>query len=152
APAAYMEPAETNSGDFIWTLRTFTSYAYSPVSGVIELDAKYDGIANGTQLLISEPGSHHLVTVTSVKQGQSKFVAASDSTITPVQDTVTQVTVTPSLTISDRRNVVIHELKGSQIRFWGYRYGDAVDGQTVYIPARRLDAQTAEIGCVIQNN
>jgi uncharacterized phage protein gp47/JayE len=153
APATYMEPVETpaGSGNFIWTQRTFTSYAYNPSAGVIELDAKYDGIANGTQLLISEPGSNNLVTVTDVKQGQSKFVAPS-STNTPIQDTVTQITVTSPPAITDRRKVIIHELKGPPIRFWGYRYSDAVAGPTIYIPARRVDEQTAEIGRTIQNN
>ena len=34
---------------------------------MIEHDAKYEGIAAGTQLLISEPGANTLVTVTAIR-------------------------------------------------------------------------------------
>jgi hypothetical protein len=156
APASYMEPRESapaGSGVFTWALRTFTNFTYTPVSSVIELDAKYEGIAAGTQLLISDPNgpAHTLVTVTAVSQGHAEFKHPGAAS-TPIQDTVTLLTVTPAPVISDRRQAVIHELKGPQIHFWGYRYGDAVAGSTVYAAARRIDAQTAEIGRTIQNN
>ncbi|HXB69529.1 MAG TPA: baseplate J/gp47 family protein [Candidatus Acidoferrales bacterium] len=152
APASYMEPVENPPGHFIWTQRKFTTYAYPPLpGGRIELDAKYEGIAAGTELLISEPGKQTPVTVTAVSQGRAQFLAPG-STTTPVLDTVTLLTIVPAPSIGDRRQVVVHELKGAPIRFWGYRYGDAVAGATLYIPARRVDAQTAEIGRTIQKN
>src|SRR5262249_27333887 len=51
-----------------------------------------------------------------------------------------------------RRATVIHEVKGPRLRFWGYRYPDTVGGPTVYVPARRSDARTAEIGRSVQGN
>src|SRR5439155_27247373 len=71
APDHYMEAEENPAGssNFIWHFRSLsTNYGYSASGGVIELDAKYEGIAAGTQLLISEPASNTLVTVTAVNQ------------------------------------------------------------------------------------
>lgn len=157
APTQYMEAIETpaGSGDFIWTRRTFTnaSYAYTPAGNVLELDSKYEGIAVGTRLLISQPGiSNDLVTVIAVTQGQATFLAPS-ATTSPVQDTVTRVTLSaaPS-TISDRRTTVIYEITSPRIRFWGYRYPDKLSSPTVYVPARRIDVETVEIGRTVENN
>ena len=66
---------------------------------MVELDAKYEGIAVGSRLLISQsdsntqPGSNTLVTVISVSQGQATFPANNPTT--PVQDTVTLLTLSP---------------------------------------------------------
>jgi hypothetical protein len=155
APTQYMDAVETpaGSGDFIWTRRTFASYAYTPVGNVLELDSKYEGIAVGTRLLISQPGSaNDLATVTAVSQGQATFLAPS-ATTSPVQDTVTRVTLSsaPSV-ISDRRTTVIYEITSPRIQFWGYRYPEKLSGPTVYLPARRIDAETVEIGRTIENN
>src|SRR5439155_21596161 len=128
------EQNPAGSSNFIWHFRSLsTNYGYSASGGVIELDAKYEGIAAGTQLLISEPASNTLVTVTAVNQGRAAFLA-SGATTTPFQDTVTKLTVSPTPVITDRRLAVIHELKGSPIRFWGYRLGDAVSEETIYVP------------------
>lgn len=156
APSSYMEAVETPplpSGDFIWTRRTFTnaSYAYSPSSNVLDLDSKYEGIAVGSQLLISQAGRVDLVTVTAVSQGQVTFLAPSAST-SPVQDTVTRVTLSFVPPIADRRNVVIHEVRSPRIRFWGYRYPGKLSGSTVHIPALRIDPETVEIGRTIEKN
>lgn len=67
APTQYMEAVETpaGSGDFIWTRRTLadTDYTYTITNSVLELDSKYEGIAVGTRLLISQPGiTNDLVT------------------------------------------------------------------------------------------
>src|SRR5262249_19686752 len=155
APTQYMEAVETpaGSGDFIWTRRTFASYAYTPVGNVLELDSKYEGIEAGTRLLISQPGiSNALVTVTAVSQGQATFLAPS-ATTSPVQDTVTRLTLdfAPS-SISDRRSTVIYEITSPRIRFWGYRYPEKLSGPTVYTPARRIYPETAEISRTIENN
>ena len=156
APSQYMETVETpaGSGDFIWTRRTFTdaSYAYTPAGNVLELDAKYEGIAVGTRLLISQPGvSNDLATVTAVSQGQATFLAPN-ATTSPVQDTVTRVTLSLAPSIADRRRAVIYEITSPRIRFWGYRYPEKLGGPTVYIPAVRIDPERVEIGRAIENN
>ena len=156
APTQYMEAVETpaGSGDFIWTRRTLADadYTYTITNSVLELDSKYEGIAVGTRLLISQPGTNDLVTVTAVSQGQATFLAPS-ATTSPVQDTVTRVTLldAPS-TISDRRTTVIYEITSPRIRFWGYRYPEKLSGPTIYIAARRIDSETVEIGRSIENN
>jgi hypothetical protein len=153
APSQYMEAVETpaGSGNFIWTRRTFASYAYTPAGNVFELDSKYEGIAVGTQLLISRPGAHQLVTVTAVGQDQATFLAPGAST-SPVQDTVTRVTVSAAPAIGDRRKTVIYEIKSPPIRFWGYRYPDKISENRVLLPAVRVDAETVEIGRTIERN
>jgi hypothetical protein len=154
APTQYIEAFEPSPGDFTWTRRTFTdaSYAYTPAGNVLELDAKYEGIAVGTRLLISQPSvSNDLATVTAVSQGQATFLAPS-ATTSPVQDTVTRVTLSLAPSIADRRRAVIYEITSPRIRFWGYRYPDKLGGPTVYIPAVRIDPETVEIGRAIENN
>jgi hypothetical protein len=154
APSSYMEAVETpaGSGDFVWLRRTFSSYAYSPPSSnVLQLDSKYDGIAVGSRLLISQPGSNVLVTVTAVSQAQVTFLAPS-ATTSPVQDTVTLLTLSFVPAIADRRNVVIYEVTSPRIRFWGYRYPEKLSGTTVHIPALRIDPETVEIGRTIEKN
>ncbi|MGH7516516.1 MAG: putative baseplate assembly protein [Gemmatimonadales bacterium] len=154
-PQQYMEATETPpppSGHFVWTLRTFAPADYAtPFGNVLELDSKYEGIAAGSRLLVAQPGSITLVTVTTVGQGQATFIAPGAST-SPFQDTVTRLTLDSALAITDRRATLLYEVKSPRIRFWGYRYPDAMGGATVNIPARRLDTQTAEIGRAIQNN
>lgn len=152
APTQYLEAVETpaGSGVFVWTRRTYSSYEYIPSGNIIELDSKYEGINAGSRLLISQPGSNHLVTVNAVSQGQATFLASGAAT-SPVQDTVTRVALSAAPTITDRRNAVIYEVKSPRIRFWGYRYPAKVSGSAAYISADRIDAQTAEIGRVIES-
>src|SRR5262249_39257840 len=154
APGQYMESSETpaGSGNFVWHLRTIADYGYTPpVAKVLELDAKYEGIAAGSRLLICQPSRADLVTVTGVSQGQATFLAPGAST-SPSQDTVPRVALDFAPPIADRRTTVLHEVKSPRIRFWGYRYPDTMSGSTVYVPARRIDADNAEIGRAIQNN
>ena len=106
APTQYMEAVETpaGSGNFIWTRRTLHKLRHTLAGNTLELDSKYEGIAVGTRLLISQGNKNDLVTVTAVSQGQATFLAPSAAT-SPVQDTVTLLTLSdaPS-TISDRRH------------------------------------------------
>ncbi len=161
AQTSYMEATETpaGSGTFTWNLRTFTNFSYTPTANVIELDAKYEGITVGSRLLISQSngagsGRNDLVTVKAVSQGHASFAAPSSSADkTPVQDTVTLVTVSPAPpSIADRRRAVIYEITGPRIQFWGYRYPEVLDSARAFIPARRINKQTAEIGRTVQNN
>jgi Baseplate J-like protein len=154
APTQYMEVREIPPpppGQFIWALRTFTSYTYTPADNVLELDARYEGIAAGSRLVIAQPESSTVATVTAVGQGQATFLAPGAAT-SPVQDTVTRLTLDAAPLIADRRATLIYEVKSPRIRFWGYRYPDIVGGSTLYVPARRIGARTAEIGQSVQGN
>jgi hypothetical protein len=156
APSHYMEAVETSagSGDFFWTRQTFTAsdYAYPTSGNVLELDSKYEGIAVGSELLIAQPGLKSLATVIAISQGQATFLPSGAAGTTPVQDTVTRVTLSsaPSV-ILDRRNTIIYEIKSPPIRFWGYRYPERISGPTVFVPGHRLDPETVEIGRTIEN-
>lgn len=156
APTQYMEAEETpaGSGNFVWHRRTFADvdYAYSRSDHVIELDAKYEGIVVGTRLMISQDTRNDLVIVIAVSQGHATFKVPSAVT-TPVQDTVTRITLSSAPPpIADRRATVIHEVTSPLIRFWGYRYPEQLSGPTVYIPAHRVDVDNVEIGRAIENN
>lgn len=155
APTQYLEPIEDPNapGIFTWRRRTFTSYSYSPAGNVLELDTKYEGIAVGSQVLISESNSnqHQLATVIAVSQGQATFLAPGANT-SPVQDTVTQLTLSAAPFINDRRDTIIYEIKSPRIRFWGYRYPSTLSGDRVLLPVRRIDSDTVEIGRTIENN
>lgn len=148
APPKYVEPVEV-SGTTTWPVRTFGSFAFTPSGGSFPLDGKHEGIAVGSQLLFSVPGSlNRLATVTAVFQAQASFLAPGAIT-TPVQDTVTWVTVTGGpISIADRRNAMVHEIKGPRLKFWGYRYPDKLSGTRALVPGRRIDAATIEIGGV----
>ncbi|MBE9543581.1 MAG: hypothetical protein IMF02_03750, partial [Proteobacteria bacterium] len=56
------------------------------------------------------------------------------------------------LPINDRRHVVIHELTGPPISFWGFSYPDIIDSATIYLPGHRLSAETIEIARPIKKN
>jgi hypothetical protein len=98
----------------------------------------------------SHPGSNTLVTVIAVSQGPATFPA--NNTTTPVQDTVTLLTLSSIPAITDRRTTVIYEITSPQIRFWGYRYPEKLSGSTVYIPAARSAIETVAVGRTIENN
>ncbi len=152
APAQYMEAVETpaGSGKFIWTRRTFSSWAYTPpTANVLELDATYDGIVAGSRLLICQSSRVDLVTVTAVGQDQATFLATGAAT-SPVQGTVTRVTVSELPAIADRRTTAIREVTSPRVRFWGYRHPPRVTGTRVYVAGRRIDAETIEVGRAIQ--
>src|SRR5262249_40589970 len=108
APTQYMEGTvqPPPPGQFIWTVRRFTSYAYVPDGNVLELDTRYEGIAAGTRLVIAQPGSSTVATVTAVGQGQATFLAPGAAT-SPVQDTVTRLTLDAAPVIADRRATLI---------------------------------------------
>jgi hypothetical protein len=154
APSQYMDVQEPAAGNFVWVRRILgnAEYIYTYLSAnVLELDSKYEGIAVGSQLLISQdPASNQLVTVKAVRQGQATFGFPGAAT-PAVQDTVTQVTISPAPAISDRRKTVIYEITSPPIRFWGYRYPEKIGEARVLVPALRVDAETVEIGRTIEN-
>ena len=103
------------------------------------LDEKYEGIKVGSKLIISASDTQkQLVTVSSVEQAQDKLGSFCN--------TVTKLTVTPNiLNITDRRHVIIYELTGPQISFWGYEYPARITEATVCIPGRKIDEERIEI-------
>ena len=152
APAQYVEPV-TVSGKVDWQMRTFSSFAYTPpATDVLELDGKYEDLAVGTRLLISIPGSSNtLADVLEVSQAQATF-KPSAATTSPVSDTVTRVKLSSLPGISDRRKVLLYEIRSPRVRFWGYRYPEQLGGTRVLVPARRVDPATVDVGVVIENN
>lgn len=136
----------------VWNVRTLAS-AY-PRSGNAEevavetgtsrlcLDGRYDGLATGAKLLVADTrpgGTKRLVTIQKVDQVHDVHG--------PLADTVTRVTVTPSVgTLADRGTVVVFEL-GRALEPWGSRYPDRVTGDTVYLPGRLVeDGAGVEVG------
>jgi uncharacterized phage protein gp47/JayE len=142
-PPIYMQPETTNQvvGGIKWTLQP-TKFAY-PADDGLTLDASYADIAVGSSLLVSiEGGNKILVTVTAVNQ-----VAAQ---LGPASDTVTRVSVDPTLpAIGDRRAVRIYELS-TRVKFWGYRFPQQFSQPAVYVPGRKIDADRIEVARAIQ--
>ena len=106
------------------------------------LDGRYDGLAAGAKLLVADTrpgGTKRLVTIQKVDQVHDVHG--------PLADTVTRVTVSPSVgTLADRGTVVVFEL-GRALEPWGARYPDRVTGDTVYLPGRLVeDGGGVEVG------
>jgi uncharacterized phage protein gp47/JayE len=112
----------------------------------LHLDSRYDDIKVGTPLLLVDgTAQQKLLLVTAVDQ--------EDKKLGPITDTVTRLTVTPSFSqIDDRRQVVVYELANPAISFWGYTYHDMISSATLYIPGKRIDAETIEIARPIEKN
>ncbi|KHE93413.1 MAG: baseplate J/gp47 family protein [Candidatus Scalindua rubra] len=112
----------------------------------LHLDSRYDDLKVGTLLLLADGTTQQkLLTVTAVDQ--------DDQTLGSVTDTVTRVTVTSAFSqINDRRQVVVHELTGPPISFWGFSYPDIIESATVYIPGSRIDVESIEIARPIEKN
>jgi hypothetical protein len=132
----------TVAGGIKWTLDS-TSYALA-ASSTIALDGKVDKIATGSKLLVDDAqGSTTQVTVIAV--------ANTPQTLGGLTDTVTVVSVTPSIpAVTDLRYVTVYELVGSPIRLWGYAYPERVSGGSVFLPGRLLEDGGVEVGRIIQ--
>jgi hypothetical protein len=146
APVSTVTPSTANvPGGIRWSLAS-TDYGY-PASGLptarLLLDGRYENVASGTQLLVDdEAGATTLVTVTAVETGPARLAG--------IADTVTRLTVTPSVPAAvDRRRVSIYELSGPPIRFWGYAYPNRLAGGAVFLPGTRISGSTIEIGRTI---
>ncbi len=155
APPSYMEASkDKDKKDVVtgWMLKD-TVYKYpsdapadAPEKKALFLDSRYENVKVGSRLLVSDSGGQNtLVTVTQVGQAQDNLGSYTD--------TVTRLTVFPPVpNITDRRNVVIYELDGPPIRFWGYTYPATLTAPTVYLPARTVDKEKVEIGRMISGN
>jgi hypothetical protein len=153
-PATYMKPTPNSSvpGGIRWELVTVASYRY-PLSGPsttdLFLDAKYDGLEVGRELLVDDTaGTKTRVTITRVDQSAASFENVSD--------TVTHLTVTPAIpAISARQTAVIYELVGPRIVFGGAVYPTRLTGSEVYLPGRFVDdpeGPGVEVGRTIERN
>lgn len=151
APQQYPEP--TQSGYLVlWDLTSIytgtppagkESY-YVPGPDTLYLDSRYEDLEVGARLLMVESGGQQkLLTITETGE--------TEQSLGSLTDTVTYIKVTPSYSqINDRRKVVLHELLGEPIRFWGYSYPQTLAGSTVYVPGRRVDEDHILLGREVQ--
>ncbi|HHM05335.1 MAG TPA: putative baseplate assembly protein [Gammaproteobacteria bacterium] len=144
-PAQYPKP--TQSGYLVlWNLTTIGTDTpgddnYALAAGdTLHLDGRYEDLEVGARLLMVEAGGQqHLLTIAEVGEAEQK--------LGPLSDTVTAIKVTPSFSqINDRRKVVLHELLGDPVRFWGYGYPETLAGSTVCVPGRRVDGGHIVLG------
>jgi hypothetical protein len=140
APESSMSPAtdSTVPGGISWSLvGTDFSLGGGPS---LALDARVDGIAVGTRLLVDDAaGATSLVTVTGVTTGAESLGGLTD--------TVTVLTVSPGLPASgDRRKLTIYELVGPDIPLWAYAYPERLAGGSLFLPGRRLGDGSIEVG------
>lgn len=153
APTSHIEPASppgagTSILDVEWML-TDTDFTYvdsvSTTGSTLALDALYEDIGVGTQLLVVINASVvRYVTVTAVAEGQE--------TVGPVTDTVTKVEVSPRITELNGKNrskVQIHELAEPDVRFWGHDYPSDLTAATVLAPGLKTADSTIEVGRLI---
>jgi hypothetical protein len=128
-------------GGIRWTLSA-TVFGLAAGS-TIALDSKVENLATGARLLVDdEGGATTVVTVTAVATSSQKLAGLTDS--------VTVLTVTPSIpAIVDRRRVTVYELAGAAIPFWGSAYSERLTGGRVFLPGRLVDAETIEVGRTI---
>lgn len=145
APSQYPKPTQS---DYLvlWNLTTIgtdtpgaDNYALADVD-ILYLDSRYEDLEVGARLLMVETGGQQqLLTVTEVGE--------TEQSLGTLTDTVTYIKVTPPFSqINDRRKVVLHELQGERIKFWGYSYPETLAGATVYAPGRRVDSETVVLG------
>lgn len=132
--------ADESGGLLLWKLKTITTGTapagqesfYVPGPNQLYLDSLYDDLEVGSRLLMQVGSTRQqLLTITGLAQ--------AEQTLGNLTDTVTRITVTPDFSqIDDRRQVVLHELLGEPIRFWGYQYPARADGDCLYVPGRRI--------------
>jgi uncharacterized phage protein gp47/JayE len=172
APQFFMQASSSTlvAGGILWTQQQ-TDFTY-PAGNTLSLDSRYD-LTTGTQLLIVFPPQAgtvqtNLVTVTQVTQASATTPVQGQSGQQAPQgamsDTVTQVTIDPALpavqgssgpgpAIQDIEKVIILELVGDQIPFWGQTYQGPVNTSAVYLPGRfTADGASIEVGLTIQKN
>lgn len=141
APKRYMKSSPT-AGELIvnWAQvkEGDKSYKFNLPSGTtLTLDALYDDMKVGTQILIATPDFTQLT--------QIKEAAQVKTEKGPLEDTVTQITLVDSFqAISTLREVVIYELVGPEITFWAKAYSEKISGSDVYVPLVEWDYNTGD--------
>ncbi len=153
---SYPKPSPSTGIIRTWTVQNIgtgspgtDNFAINTTNSYLHLDSTYDDLKVGTLLLLVDgmdgTTQQTLLTVMVVDQ--------DNQTLGPVTDTVTRITVTPAFSaIDDRRQVVVHELAGPPISFWGFSYPEIIESSTVFIPGRCIDAESIEIARPIEKN
>ena len=134
APPSWMQPQETNTNPkaIVWQLVTTTGLAVGAGTTTIDLDAKDETITVGTRLLFVAPGrAPKLVTVTGV--------SVATPTVGPLTNTVTRLTVSPSLPEYHRNTARALVLEGPELKFWGTGYPTVPIADEVWVPVFRAD-------------
>jgi hypothetical protein len=151
APGTFMVPSTIggSASRIRWSLTTLGSPSL-PAGNTLLLDGRFE-VAAGQALLVADTagaGQKTLVTVTSVAQ-----VAA---TFGPRSDTVTQLTVTPTVpAIGSRREVVVYQLDGPPLAFWEFAYPPTLGGDAVHLPGVAVaddEGPAIEVGRTIERN
>jgi hypothetical protein len=137
APATYMTP--TPSGATVsWTLsvRADADWKIAASGSTLQLEGTVD-LKVGDRLLLTGAGSPMVLTVAGTSAVRGEFA--------PLAGPATEVIVAELLPVLDRRTVVLHELLGEPVRFWGYAYPPTLSPATVYVAGHRIDSTTFEL-------
>lgn len=128
----------------------------------LPLDAVYQDLAVGDELLVSEPGKAPVLVQIIDLAPQSLFLPevlpTKDSTIyinpslidQRYRATVTVAIVNKALDISDRRNALIYLLRGPAIPIWAATVPEKISAGPLYVPAIKIDDETVEIGHTLE--
>jgi predicted phage baseplate assembly protein len=149
APETYMAPSVV-AGRITWNLVTLAGASFQVAAGAtLALDGRHEQIAVGQQLLVADAaaaGVKTRVTVQAVAQVKKKLGS--------LEDTVTQLTVSPNLpALGDLRQVLVYELDGEPLTFWAAAYPATVTGEAVYLPGVRADdaaGPAVEVGRTVE--
>jgi hypothetical protein len=139
-PPQTMQPVENSDGEVEWRLAQ-TNYILG-AREPLPLDARYDGLVAGAQLLVVSGKRVHAVTARAPHVGQESLQGYRGS--------VTYLPVDPTPFGIDRRSSAVHELLGDPIPFWGHEYPDRLRGATVMVPGYRVGKRAIEIGATIE--
>jgi Baseplate J-like protein len=160
APASFAKAVlgETAEGSttVTWSSVQIPPSALAVTGATLPLNAVYKDLVVGDELLIYERNaSSQVVTITGLSDGEE--ILGADSLVTgAVADqrhraTVTRATVSPDVSIANRRDVNIYVLKSSEIPLWTGDFSDLITAGRLCLPAVKLDAagDTVEIGRTI---
>ncbi|MFY9820643.1 MAG: putative baseplate assembly protein [Thermoanaerobaculia bacterium] len=120
----------------------------------LPLDRVYKDLAVGDELMIYEQGKDPVVLkVTGVSQGEEILGTLPSGSLADhrPRGTVTQLTLSATLSVTNRRKVQIYWLKGPALPLWTGDYSGLLTGGSVYVPAvsQNDDKSLVEIGRTI---
>jgi uncharacterized phage protein gp47/JayE len=142
APQSYLkaEPVASDTRDVRWTQVEAGQSGYrfdlDEVSA-LKLDALYDDLKVGTWVLVAAPDAAELARIESIRE--------VNATKGPLNDTVTEITLTREFSTDDLRTVTVYELAEGYdpeegISLWHHKYAGAFPSDTVYVRSTQLDA------------
>jgi hypothetical protein len=135
APETYMAPSVV-SDRITWSLLTLGPSSFQlAAASTLALDGRHEQITVGQRLLVADAAPGGLKTRVTVKA-----VAQVKMKLGSLEDTVTQLTVSPGLpALGDLRQVLVYELEGEPLTFWPGLYPAVVAGDAVYLPGVRVE-------------